>query len=272
MIQPYYDLKAWAIRQIFDKRGTECYILSYPKCGRTWLRLLIGKVMCDQFNQPEEKIIGTYRLTAVPGVLRTHFSHDYSSIKESFPYNRMPQDKSQYAPAKVIFLIRDIRDTLVSSYFQATKRVNRFHGPLSDFLRSDKYGVRKIVTYYNLWYENQNVPRDFLLLRYEDLHQNPTAVLRQTLQFMEMAEVREDLLTAAVHYASFDNMKKMESKGALDTDKMQPGQQADNESYKVRKGVVGGYGEYLSADDLAYIDAVIQEVGCPFAELYAPSK
>jgi len=45
---------------------------------------------------------------------------------------------------------------------------------------------------------------------------------------------------------------------------MQPGDTNDEESYKVRKGKVGGYLEYLSQDDMNFINQVIKEAGHPF--------
>jgi len=257
-------LKVRAVRLKLFKPGTEIYILSYPKCGRTWLRLLVGKAICDRFGLPEAQMIDTYGLTAVPGIRRTHFSHDYSSLLTGFRYDRMPTDKSEYAATKVIFLVRDVRDVLVSSYFQATKRINRFDGPISDFIRDDRFGARKIISYYNIWHRNQAVPRDFLLLRYELMHADPHAALTRTLECMEMDGLTPQLVADAVEFARFDNMKRLEKSGFFQDDKMKPGDEQDKESFKVRKGKVGGYEEYLNADDLAYIDQVIADLGCPF--------
>lgn len=272
LISMYDKLKTTAIRPFINKRGTECYVLSYPKCGRTWLRLLIGKYLCDQFGFPEEQIIHTYGLTAVPGVLRTHFSHDFSSIKAGFPYHRMPANKNEYANGKVLFMIRDPRDTLVSSYFQATKRVKKFEGSMAEFVRDDRFGIKKIVAYYNIWYKNKDLPRAYQLLRYEDLHHNPVQALTHVLDFMELETIDPALVKTAVAYAQFDNMKKMETAGHISDAKMQPGQKQDPESFKVRKGKIGGYQHYLNEDDLTYIQQTIQTMGCPYAEKYYPME
>lgn len=264
-----YDVcKTAVLHPFIHKRGVQCYIISYPKCGRTWLRLLIGKALCDQFSLPPSQMLDTYALTAVPPVLRTHFTHDYADIRLGYRYDRLPANKSAYAGAKVIFLVRDVRDTLVSSYFQATRRVNRFQGPMADFVRDARFGVKKILAFYNLWYKNQHVPRNFLLLRYEDLHHDPAGALRRTLQFMEMAPLEETAVETAVSFAAFDNMKKMESKAVFKDDKMQPGRPQDAASFKLRQGKIGGYAEYLTAVDLAYVNEMIQEMGGPFATMY----
>lgn len=260
----------WTKKQLIglkiNKPGTQVYIISYPKSGRTWLRLLIGKALCDRYSLPESLMIETYELSKQAGILRTHFSHDYSSILTGFRYDEMPTNKAEYAQTKVLFVMRDVKDVLVSSYFQATKRTGRFQGSISDFVRDGRFGVRKIVTFYNIWHAQQGVPQDFLRLTYEQMHADPQLVLTQTLQFMGMTDVKPDLVQTAVDFASFQNMKKLEKTGFFNDDKMRPADAADTESYKVRKGKVGGYREYLNDADIAYIDQTIAEIGCPFLE------
>ena len=47
-------------------------------------------------------------------------------------------------------------------------------------------------------------------------------------------------------------MKKMEASRQYDPQLLQPGDVSDPESYKVRKGKVGGYADYLPSDDIEY--------------------
>ena len=263
-------VKIQLVRLEILRRPSDVYVISYPKSGRTWLRVLIGKAICLKYGLPDEMMLDTHRLTTAAGLLRTHFVHDYSEILSGLHYRRMPAHKREYAGKKVIFIVRDIKDTLVSSYFQATKRTYQFNGSLSDFVRSEAFGVRKIVTFYNIWHHNRDVPKDFLLLRYEDMHQNPAGALIQTLRFISMQPVEDPIVQAAVAFARFDNMKKMEAGGYFNDPKMRPGDAGDEESYKVRKGVVGGYTAYLSQDDIRYIDQVILEMGCPFMPISQP--
>ena len=34
-------------------RKSDVYLISYPKCGRTWLRVMIGKAVMLHFNLPD---------------------------------------------------------------------------------------------------------------------------------------------------------------------------------------------------------------------------
>ena len=57
---------------------TDAYIISYPKCGRNWLTVLIGKALCEKFNLPDEIMLDTYKVTAASGILRTQMTYDNS--------------------------------------------------------------------------------------------------------------------------------------------------------------------------------------------------
>jgi len=55
-------------------------------------------------------------------------------------------------------------------------------------------------------------------------------------------------------------MKKLESAGAFDSKILRPGDARDPESFKVRRGLVGGYRESFSADDLLYASAAMMKL------------
>ncbi|HLF26794.1 MAG TPA: sulfotransferase domain-containing protein [Anaerolineae bacterium] len=267
----YHSLKIKLLRPKVMRRRTQVYVISYPKSGRTWLKVLIGKAVCLKFGLPDSMLLETFELTEAAGLLPTHFTHDYSEILSGLPYYALPAVKSEYADKKVIFVVRDVKDVLVSSYFQATKRTYKYTGSLSDFIRNEKYGVKKVVTFYNIWYRNRHVPEEFLLLRYEEMHRQPEDILAQTLRLMGLAEVERSILKEAIAFAGFENMKKMEANGYFKDPKMRPGNLNDEESFKVRKGVVGGYRAYLSESDIEYIDQTMEELGCPFVQTHSIS-
>ena len=245
---------------------TDAFIISFPKSGRTWLRVLIGKALCETFGLSNENMLDTYRITSEAGILRSRFTHDRSSHGFSYLFSNLPTDKSRYRNKKVIFLSRNIKDVVVSCYFQATKRIGKYDGSISDYIRSERFGARKIIAFYNIWHENRGVPKDFLLVRYEDLHKMPKKILLDVLKFLGLSEIEDRVLKEAIEFASFDNMKKMERNGVFDSLVMRPGKENDEESYKVRRGLVEGYSSYLSEEDVKYIDEKIIEMGCAFEE------
>lgn len=241
------------------------YIVSYPKTGRTWLRLLIGKVYCEKYNLSDKDAIHLKEISRQYGPIPIMLTHDNSSWnKKLLKFYQMPTNKNKFIGAKVIFLIRDVRDTLVSCYFQASKRDNNFKGSLSDFIKSESFGIIKILTFYNIWYENRKKPKDFLLLRYEDIHKNPHNTLIKTLNFIGLKNVKKEIIDKAVNFANFNNMQKMERENFFNTDILKPTDITDKETYKVRRGIIGDHISYLNDKDFEYIERVITEMGNPF--------
>jgi hypothetical protein len=243
-------------------------VVSYPKSGRTWLRVLIGGALCKQYGLDDQLIFDRVQLTEAAGLPPIHYTHDFAPRRH---YQDLSRDKTLYSSTRVILLVRDPRDVVVSAYFQNTARTRRFAGSLSAFIRDDQFGIRKIVTFYNNWHASRHVPRDFFLLRYEALRTDTAHQLRQVLSFLRSGEMDEAVIAEAVEYASFANMRQMEEQGHFRNRAMRPTTASDTASFKVRRGVIGGYRDALSLDDCAYIDGVIQEVGCPFYPLQPPT-
>ena len=146
-------------------------------------------------------------------------------------------------------------------------RKDLYEGTISDFIRSDQYGLRKIVTFYNLWNRNKHVPEAFLPLRYEQMKDDPALALKEALDFMGAHDVENKTIRRAVEYASFDNMKRMESEDKFGNKILRPGKTKDEDSFKVRRGKVGGFVDYLSPEDCDYVNGVMAELGCPFFPL-----
>ena len=65
----------------------------------------------------------------------------------------------------IIFLIRDPRSVVTSNYF------NRFRGELtiSEYIRDEKNGIKKVIDFYNNWYLKVNDYKKFIIIKYEDI-------------------------------------------------------------------------------------------------------
>ena len=96
--------------------------------------------------------------------------------------------------------------------------------------------------------------------------------LRKALDFIGAREVEDSFVSSAVEFSRFENIKKLEREGRINSKKMKPRNPDDEETYKVRKGKIGGYSEYLNKEDLKFAEDLIAEMGCPFytAEELAP--
>ena len=101
----------------------------------------------------------------------------------------------------------------------------------------------------NCWLAEWSGRQNFLLLRYETLRSAPGHGFRELLRILEERPVQEKAFAQALEFSAFGHMKKLESAGAFDSKILRAGDARDPESFKVRRGKIGGYEDYLSPND-----------------------
>jgi len=224
------------------------YAVSYPGSGLTWLHMMLGKAIDLHFGMgwgnSKALLEGRYWLYIdVPEIVFDHPDRPY--LKAVNEYRKQLEPK--YKNAKVIFLARDPRDIIVSMFFKFSRRwevinVPRFAGTLSKFMRHEKYGIKGIVAYYNLWAKWRDELESFQFMRYEDIRQYPELELDWFLRMLPLV-ITPETIHQAVKFASFDNMWKLESKNYNKW--LREVKKGDPESRRVRRGKVGGYVDYM---------------------------
>jgi hypothetical protein len=261
--------KTWLAREYHRHhrhRRADVALLSFPKAGRTWLRLMLGRCLAEHFGVIDAEPFRINRMAdhgiGIPCIRINH--DDNPQVKTP---GELVKNKSEYRDLKVIYMVRDIRDLAVSNYFEFTKRRGQMDRGLPAYLRSRRGSVATMIRHYNIWAENRGVPAGFHLVRYEDLHANTEGRLRDLLSFIGVHGVAGETIRRAVEFGSFDNMRHMELNGDIQHRGMRSGDPGDPESYKTRKGKVGGYVDYMTPDDIEWTESMIRDQLDPF---YAP--
>ena len=244
--------------------GGDAIILSIPKSGRTWLRAFLCAYFCRRFGLEFTLRPGRY---ALPGLPRIVFSHDL--FEHRTKGDRWDRIRGKYLVprrelnrAKIILLARDPRDCFVSLYLQLTRRdpnapVRLKQKTVSEMLRDEKFGMRAIVNAMNNWLNEFSQRDNFTLVRYEALRASPAEHFRDLLAVLGEPSPDANIFEEALEFSRFENMQKLEAARAFDSKILQPGDVRDPESFKVRRGKVGGYREYLSADDQQFAAAIV---------------
>ena len=214
---------------------TSLQVISYPKSGRTWLRVMLD----------EAGIVASY----------THlgWSHQGARRPDELTIELDPRF------ARHVALFRDPRDTVVSGYHQATARLRKYSGPVSAFIRDPRHGIEKTIAF-NLGLAALCAGRpDSLVLTYEDMLASPAAGLRAVAQL-----VGHDLdaPTAAriAENNEFERMQARERAGEYNARYGAAfGSHADTPAValKVCRGVAGGYRDELSPADVDYVDGLL---------------
>ena len=259
---------------IYRHHRTDCYVISHPKCGRTWLMVMLAKAFAVRFNDPRDIVWDPRDVICAVGrkwpyIQFTHDGVDGPPASAGKQYSE--RNYHLYRKKRVIFLIRDPRDVLVSHYWHLTLRKRQFHDSLSDFVKHPWWGIDRVIAFMEGWYEHRHLPVDFLLVRYEDLQQDAAAQLRRVLTFVNLPDISDETIRTAVDYASFENMRRMSLNELADNPRFATPDRDAPESFKVRKGKVGGYTDYLSTADMEYIEERMRR-GLPAVFGYTPSR
>ena len=246
-------------------------IISHPKAGRTWIRVILHEIFKIQTGQHEYMFRNLWTSSyeffemsrqnnQIPKILFTHLRSDGLCWLKSRDRIRSIDNK------KVVLLVRDPRDIMVSYYFQLTRRAKSHvvsGMSLPQFLRSDY--LHNLINFMNAMERSRHSHRNTLLIKYEDLHRDTIGEVDRLIRFMDF-QVTNEVLEKAVAFGTFENMHEMERRGLYA--KKRRGEVAhvletwdvhDRDAYKVRKGKVGGYVDYLGDDDIHYLNSEIQK-------------
>ena len=262
-------------------RRDEVTVISFPKSGRTWLQVMLGEYITRCYGLEVKNVMALKQYTKrLEGVPRIRFAHDERpQWKMSHQLN---EDKSGYRDQRVVLLVRDPRDILVSLYFEKTRRVParrkdrpEFKGSINEFVYYELGGIDSIITFFNNWANSRNIPRDFKIVKYEDLRRDTRNTLIDMLSYLGLEPFNEHILEQVLELGDINKMRAREAESAsgshglrrtdpkacdaFETRAFQPADPSDPESYKVRKGKVGGYVDYLESSEIEYLNRKIRE-------------
>lgn len=230
------------INGIFRKEQQQIgTVISFPKSGRTWLR-----VMLDKLN------------------IAMLYSHAGSEYNLSCHFANLPSPSSCEKQGKQLFLFRDPKDTVVSGYFQKSRRIveNVYSGTISEFIRDPRYGIEKIVRFNLEWlsYYERLGQYNHLSISYEALRRDPQRGLVAIYTYLKGYSPKIDLINNVVKETSFSRMQAQEKSGELSATYgriLAPANKNDPESLKVRKGKVGGYIDYMTKEDIDFCNSIL---------------
>lgn len=238
-------------------------LICFPKAGSTWIQMMLAQYLEGRYGCQMRSVKHLFvRSLHAPGIDATLRTHDdgphFKAVSE------LERDKSRYRDKKVIFLVRDPRDVIVSYYFWYTRRKlhehhqgKPFEGSIDEFVFNPVGGLPTLIAFYNLWLQNRHVPRSFLLLEYEQVRRDPYGEMRKVLNMMGERDVSEAHLKHAIEVSHFDRMRQLEEEGAAGLSRPAEVGARDFDGFKTRRGVMGGYVDYLDPRTIAKMDAYI---------------
>jgi len=250
-------------------RRCDYVFASYGKSGRTWVRVMISRYYQLAHKLPDRIIMGFDNFHKLDRrVPRIFFTHD--NYLRAYLGN--PDSRKDFYHHKTVLLVRKPQDVAVSQFFQwkfrmrpYKKALNKYpeHGAdvsIFDFVMDQHQGMPRIIEYMNGWIRELGNFDNILVVRYEDLRSGPEDQLRRLMEFFG-EDVDAESIRGAVEFASVENMRKMESQNYFwrSGSRVQARDASDPNTYKVRKAKVGGYRDYFDDEQIAVIDAMVDE-------------
>jgi hypothetical protein len=227
------------------------FLVSYPRSGSTWTRFLIGNLISTNeaitFANLESRFPSIYicadrqlRRVSRPRLLTSHEAFD-------------PSYKT------IIYVVRDPRDVAVSFYHYSIKNRHISDGyPLEKFV--SRYVSVKVGPMYDRWgswadhvtsWVALRQGRDgFLLLRYEDMVEDPKRELAKVADMLKL-DVNPERLSRAVELSSAGRMRRLEKE---QHDAWSQTAKTRSDMPFVRTAAAGGWRAELSSAAIAEIE------------------
>ena len=235
--------------------GGDAVILSVPKSGRTWVRTFLNAYFAYKTGRQFSLDLTDRWETGVPRLI---FSHD--RFEHRTKGNAWDRFRGKYLITRrglrktpIVLLVRDPRDAFVSYFVQLTRRNPATPSeiremPIDDLLRHPRFGIATMVEILNGWIEEFGERSNFAIVRYEDLRADPVRGFHELLRGVGETEIDDAAFGPAMDFSDFRNMQKLEAAGEFGSKILQPRDREDPESFKVRRGKIGGFAEYLSPE------------------------
>lgn len=241
-------------------------VVSLPKSGRTWLRYMVNQYyhLAEgwEVNMQWDAVIGE----TLPRVIFTHDRWEHyqrvespSSAEFLAGYYLIPRGVRR--TRKLLLLVRDLRDVVVSYFFQLSRRERRQDAPesIAELARHPRLGLPAMVHRLNAWYREWGGSENLKLVRYEDFQDDCEGQFAAVLRFFGIAEIDRAALVESVRRSSFANMQLAESSRRYGLT-LSPIDPDDPDSRKVRRGKVGGFRDHFGDEDLRFAEHALRDL------------
>jgi hypothetical protein len=232
----------------------DTFLVSFPRSGNTWTRFLV----CNLIN-PDDPVNFAQLESRIPEI------YDVTDRDlRAFPRPRIIKSHECFDPRykKIVYIVRDPRDVLISYYeFQLKRRVISEELSLEEFVPlfmeseiEPKTGSWRdhVVS----WTATRGGQKNFLLLRYEDMIADTQKESTKIASFLGL-DSNPERIARAVVLSSADRMRKLEKEQSRQWKETKKTRQ---DKPFVRKAASGGWKTILSEKSVAQIESAWGDV------------
>lgn len=227
-------------------------IISPKRAGTTWLQALLGSYLCRKYNLPGENLM---RLAELTRDLKhpVAITHDPQRDEPG-----TPAPEVEYKNRRIVVLLRDPRDVIVSRYMLDRYRNRTTSLSIADFVCEN---MASLLRFYEVWLTcERGAFLGYTTLRYEDLLADTRHQLINLVEFLGY-DLDRKAIEKAIIFASFANMQRLEQGGRFHEyykiNDMLP--TTNEDARRTRRGKAGGYRDYLDDGTVSWINDRLRE-------------
>lgn len=227
---------------IDDMKENDIFIAGFPKSGNTWVQGIITGLLLDSTSELlTRKLINEI----VPDVhVKKYFKRFFNIMV--FKTHNLPRPEYK----RVIHLVRDGRDAMVSYYYMGKNKNLNFPLTLTDMVVEGK-GLYPSKWFYHSkeWIKNP-FNAEIMLLKYEDLHLFPLREMKRITEFIGL-ELPDDRLMAIYESNNIDVVRSKVAKFGMDNQNTWKNKPITS---FFRKGEVGNFQNEMSDELVDYFN------------------
>ena len=228
-------------------KKNDLFIASYPKSGNTWIRLIVANfyfknVKNINYNNIEQLI---------PEIYHTNESEFINNKLRIFKCH----DHYDHRFKRAIYIVRDPREVIVSSFFFAIKvgAINKNYSKrkfVRDFLNG------QFNSNFGTWYQHVGSwygvkDNNILFIRYENLRKKPVAEILKMAKFLKI-KISSKKISKIVRRTSFKILQDQEDKRKVDWTSI-PNNENENEMKFFRSGKINSWKNFLTKKEVKKI-------------------
>ncbi|XP_051262453.1 sulfotransferase family 2, cytosolic sulfotransferase 3 isoform X1 [Dicentrarchus labrax] len=255
-----HSLESLKFVQEFTFEDEDVVTVTYPKSGTAWMQEILPLLLNDGDLTPIQTIpnwdrapwLEEKRLAVVVDQLKSP-----RALVTHFPYRLMPHS-FHASKAKVIYVMRNPMDVMVSSYyFHQMAAFLQDPGTFEEFM--DKFLEGRVL--FGKWtdhvkgWRHTDLGDRIMYITYEEMVQDLPAALRRMSDFLGR-KLSDEVIQKIAEHCSFKTMKtnnmsnfSLVPKIYMDSDK----------SPFLRKGVAGDWKNHFSSEQQAKFTSVIRK-------------
>lgn len=241
-------------------RNADVAVVSFPKSGRTFLRVMISHLFHQTCGVDQKLLIDFDNFHRISEIIpRVVFTHDGDALRKP---EDISVDLTGYAGKKIVHLVRHPADTAISRYYHLRdrsrdhKRRRLARQPLGEFIWTQSGGIPSIVSFLNAWQKAGLIHPQFLTCRYEDLVTEPERSLPALMTVLQV-ESDQALVNRVIEFSSFSSMQAKERAAYFESGRLGIRRAGIETSAKVRSGRTFGYRNVLTVAEVERIDCFV---------------